>query len=82
MRTTLDIDDDILLAAKEIARRDKASAGSVISRLARLSLTGATGATGKATAGKAVFGFVPFESRPGVVITNEMIDRLRDIEGV
>ncbi len=82
MRTTLDIDDDILLAAKEIARRDRASAGSVISRLARLSLTGASGALAKAPPRRAVCGFVPFESRPGVVITNEMIDRLRDIEGV
>ncbi len=82
MRTTLDIDDDILLAAKEIARRDRASAGSVISRLARLSLTRAPASSGKAASGKAVCGFVPFESRPGVVITNEMIDRLRDIEGV
>ena len=82
MRTTLDIDDDVLLAAKEIARRDRASAGSVISRLARLSLTRAPERTGKKSIGKSVCGFVPFESRPGVVITNEMIDRLRDIEGV
>lgn len=82
MRTTLDIDDDILLAAKEIARRDRASAGSVISRLARLSLTGASASSFRGAPGKSVCGFVPFESRPGVVITNEMIDRLRDIEGV
>lgn len=82
MRTTLDIDDDILLAAKEIARRDRASAGSVISKWARLSLTGAPAPSSKAISNKGVCGFVPFESRPGVVITNEMIDRLRDIEGV
>lgn len=82
MRTTLDIDDDILFAAKEIARRDRASAGAVISRLARLSLTGAPGPSAKKMLSKGVCGFVPFESRPGVVVTNEMIDRLRDIEGV
>ena len=39
MRTTLDIDDDVLAAVKEIARREHLSAGEVISRLARLALT-------------------------------------------
>jgi hypothetical protein len=35
MRTTLDIDDDILGAAKELALREKKTAGKVISDLAR-----------------------------------------------
>ena len=35
MRTTLDIEDDVLLAAKELARRSGSSAGQVLSRLAR-----------------------------------------------
>lgn len=35
MRTTLDIDDDILGAAKELALRTKKTAGKVISDLAR-----------------------------------------------
>lgn len=39
MRTTLDIEDDVLLAAKETARRDKLSIGAVISDLARRTLT-------------------------------------------
>jgi hypothetical protein len=34
MRTTLDIDDDVLQAAKERARRDKKTTGEVISELA------------------------------------------------
>jgi hypothetical protein len=38
MRTTLDIDDDILLAAKELARKDRVSAGRVLSTLARAGL--------------------------------------------
>ena len=37
MRTTLDIDDDILLAAKELARAQGQSAGRVISDLVRQS---------------------------------------------
>lgn len=40
MRTTLDIDKDILIAAKERARVEKKSVGRVISDLARESLTG------------------------------------------
>ena len=35
MRTTLDIDDDVLHAAKELAAKEKRSAGAVISELAR-----------------------------------------------
>ena len=35
MRTTLDIDDDVLQTAKEIAAKQKRSAGAVISELAR-----------------------------------------------
>ena len=39
MRTTLDIDEDILLAAKDLARRRHASLGRVVSDLARSGLT-------------------------------------------
>jgi hypothetical protein len=40
LRTTLDIDDDLLAAAKELARREHSSAGKIVSRLLRDSLTG------------------------------------------
>jgi len=39
MRTTLQIDDDVLASAKEIASIDGRSIGSVISALARRALT-------------------------------------------
>jgi len=39
MRKTLDIEDAVLVAAKEMARREHLTAGQVISRLARLALT-------------------------------------------
>ena len=35
MRTTLDIDDDVLFAAKEIAKREKKTIGQVVSEQAR-----------------------------------------------
>jgi hypothetical protein len=40
MRTTLDIDDDVLAAVKELAAVQKATAGKVISGLARRALAG------------------------------------------
>lgn len=40
MRTRLDIDHDILLAAKDLARRERTGAGALVSRLARHSPSG------------------------------------------
>jgi hypothetical protein len=77
MRTTLDIDDDVLQAAKDVARREKKTAGKVISELARQAL----GSHPAAIAGKApprpLHGFRPFPKRGGIV-TNELIDKLRE----
>jgi hypothetical protein len=76
MRTTLDIANDVLQAAKERARREKRTAGEVISDLARQALT-APPETPAARAPKAVYGLRPFPKRGGLV-TNEMIDKLRE----
>ena len=83
MRTTLDIDDDLLSAAKELARREGTTASEVVSRLLRHSLTGVQMAVPSSKASlKAVAGFVPFSPRPGVVITNDQVNSLRDQEGI
>ena len=42
MRTTLDLDDDVLLAAKEIALMEGTTLGAVVSNLARKGLEPAT----------------------------------------
>ncbi|MEO5677670.1 MAG: hypothetical protein ABIQ84_08985 [Usitatibacter sp.] len=76
MRTTLDIADDVLQAAKERARRENKTAGEVISELARTALTSAPRAT-KASEPRARYGLRPFAKRGGVV-TNALIDRLRE----
>jgi hypothetical protein len=77
MRTTLDIADDVLQAAKERARREKKTAGEVISELARSALN-APAATPRATRSpKSTHGFRPFPKRGGIV-TNERIDTLRE----
>jgi len=39
MRTTLDLDDDVLLAAKELAVARRTTAGKVVSDLVRQALT-------------------------------------------
>lgn len=77
MRTTLDIDDDVLEAAKVLGRRTKRTAGAVLSELARHALTAQTGRPSKRKSSRGVGGFVPFEGRGGVV-TNALIDRLRE----
>lgn len=72
MRTTLDIDEDILLAAKEMARERRQSTGKVISELAR----------------QGFFKFTPGETRNGImllpvrdptaIVTMELVNQLRD----
>jgi len=82
MRTTLDIEDDVLYAAKELAAREHVTASVLISRLLRAAISGNFGAQpDRATAPRAVAGFKPFDAQ-GVLITNAQINALRDTEGV
>lgn len=74
MRTTLDIADDVLQAAKERARREHKTAGQVVSELLRQALTATPASTVREP--KAVYGFKPFPRR-GAIVTNELIDQLR-----
>ena len=96
MRTTLDIADDVLFAAKDFARRDKKTLGQVISEWSRSALQNPS-ALQNATSGKAGLklslsdedqrfydlGFVTLPNREGVTgVTNELIKRIRDEEGI
>ncbi|MFN0316001.1 MAG: CopG family transcriptional regulator [Burkholderiales bacterium] len=83
MRTTLDIDDDVLNAAKELARREQVSAGQIVSRMLRDALTGKLQAARGPSAKRArvVAGFRPFAPR-GQVVTNDAVNQWRDDEGV
>ncbi len=71
MRTTLDIDDDVLAAAKELASGQKTTAGKVISDLVRKALTQPIAAAGLPV----VDGF-PILPHAGKLITVEFIDKL------
>ena len=82
MRTTLNIDDDLLIAVKETARRESKSAGAVVWQLLRRSLLQSNwgGREERVVEPVAEFGFRPFPKRGGIV-TNELIDRLREETG-
>jgi hypothetical protein len=83
MRTTLDIEDDVLAAAKELARRQGTSAGQVVSQLLRAALNGTAGAVQPPAHGTPpVGGFRPFPAQGGQLVTNEQIDQLRDESGL
>ena len=87
MRTTLNIADDVHLAAKEMAQREKKPIGQVMSDLTRRGL--AVGAYQPQTVQAvpqgseplAQYGIQPLPSR-GVVVSHELIERLRDAEDV
>lgn len=82
MRTTINIETDVFLATKEIARTENVGLGQVISRLVRQALIGQTGDQSEsAHVTPNATGFIPFPAR-GVVITEELVDQLRDAEGV
>lgn len=80
MRTTLSIDDDVLLAVQERARREKRTAGQVLTDLARQALTGQLPATHDA-AGPGRNGFAPLPHR-GPLVSNALINAIRDDEAV
>jgi hypothetical protein len=76
MRTTLDIADDVLQAAKERAKRERKTIGEMISELARRALTTPQEPRSMQEP-EAVCGLEPF-ARHGGLVTNELIDKLRD----
>jgi hypothetical protein len=79
MRTTLDIEDDVLQAAKELAQREGSTAGQVISTLARRGLTSSPGKSKKSTGTR---NGVPVLASRGEIITLERIQKLMDEEGI
>ena len=78
MRTTLALDDDVLLAVKERARRENRTAGQVLSDLARQALTNPHPSSGQSPS-DTFHGFEPFPHR-GKAVSNALIDRLREEE--
>ena len=76
MRTTLALDDDVLMAARAIAEREQRTIGAVVSDLARKSLN-------DRPTYKTRNGIPLLRKREGssVVITMELVNSLRNDEG-
>ena len=72
MRITVDLEDDVLLAAKEIAKQRGYTLGRVLSELVRQALTRRTSVSTK-------HGLPLFPVQPDAgVVTPELVNRLRD----
>ena len=72
MRTTLEIDDDVLLAVKQLSRQRHETAGRLLSALARQALT-------PRVKGRERNGVPLFAVKPGAgVVTMDLVNRLRD----
>jgi hypothetical protein len=78
MRTTLDIDDSVLMAAKEVAGAQGVSAGSIISEWARRGLAQPSAGRRVAKSGFPVFA-VPSDAKP---LTTATVNSLIDDEGL
>jgi hypothetical protein len=76
MRTTLDIEADVLQAAKEIAAKEKTTAGVIISRLARKGLAPVPRRKARMRNGIPV---LPPTGRP---VTSRKVKELMDEEGI
>lgn len=75
MRTTLSIDDDVLLIAKDRAKREHRSVGEIISELARQALTQSDAP--RASRSDSFLGFEPLPHR-GRLVSNALVDELLD----
>jgi hypothetical protein len=83
MRTTLDIDDDVLAAAKERGRAEGKTAGQIISDLARQALTKPHNEFPGLAEGQSAYTdedalFPRFPKRGGVIITTEHVRKVQD----
>ncbi len=76
MKTTLDLDQDVLLAAKKIPARSKRTTGAVISEVFRRGLHPAP-PTARSPAKELAAGFEVIPAN-GRVVTNELVRRLHD----
>jgi hypothetical protein len=81
VRTTIDIDEDVLLAAKEHAAREHKSLGAVISGLAREALRRPAQSPARRSAARKGGRFAVLPRRDEVV-TLEHVRSLQDAEGV
>ena len=81
MRTTFNIAEDALLAARHLARRERMSLGDAVSELVRRGATGPDPSNSAATAASLRGRFALLPSR-GEVVTPEHVRDLMEREGI
>ena len=74
MRTTLDIDNDVLQAAKELAAARNTTAGTIVSELLRKALTASSDTASK----RIIMNGLRVVPPTGNVVTSEMVRELRE----
>lgn len=79
MRTTIDIDDDVLEIAKQRAKAERKTAGQVISELARQALAEPRERLDFSKV--AIVDGIPVLPSRGGVVTKEMVDKLIEQSG-
>lgn len=92
MRTTLNIDDDVLITAQLLARQQRRSLGALVSELLRRALSAgpvtsaasadAAGSDGAQEYAAAALGLVPYRAAEGGAVTSAEVNALRDQEGI
>lgn len=84
MRTTLDIDDDVLFAAKELAAKERKTAGKILSEIFRRGIQSSTTNPGGAESGRGytLKNGIPVLPSRGEVVTTEHIRRIMEDEGI
>jgi hypothetical protein len=84
MRTTLDIDEDVLQAAKELAAHEKTTAGKILSRFFRRGLHAShekqdqTPRVGESSTSTLKNGVPVLRSRGGIVSTEKVREIMED----
>lgn len=79
METTIDIDDDVLQAAKELAQHEGSTVGRVISTLVR---RGLAAQNANPESSRLRNGVPVLPSRGGEIITLAHVQRIMDEEGI
>lgn len=82
MRTTINIDPDVLQTAKEIARKEQRTAGQVISEFARRGFYSVESSVSEPTGHYATKNGVPTLPATGSLVSEETIRKIRDTEGI
>lgn len=74
----MDIEEDVLMAAMELARYEKTTTGKIISRLARKGLENNSPGRPNITYRNGV----PVLPQRDEIITNEMVEKIREEDGI